>query len=87
METVAHETDVQTQKLSWAQHLLIAWPLVLAVFGGAIGLLFGGLAYFINYKVYGSPLSKMNKVLANLLCGMAAMSGWWFTAQWIQASF
>ena len=68
-------------------HLYAAWPLLLMVFGGAIGLLYGALAYLINLKVYGSELSKLNKILANLLCGMSAFSAWWFTAQWVQAYF
>ncbi len=56
----------------------------LAVTGGAIGVVYAVLAYMLNIKIYQSTLSKLNKVLANLLCGMSALSGWWFSAQLIQ---
>ncbi|RKG48120.1 hypothetical protein D7V64_15780 [Acinetobacter cumulans] len=79
-------TDVG-HKLPKKAHAYAAWPLVLIIFGGAIGLLYGALAYVINIKVYGSELSKLNKILANLLCGMSALSAWWFTAQWVQSYF
>lgn len=80
-------TTPEQDKLAKRAHLYAAWPLILIVFGGAIGLLYGALAYLINLKVYGSELSKLNKILANLLCGMSALSAWWFTAQWVQAYF
>lgn len=65
-------------------HLLAGWPLLLVLFGGAIGVVYAVLAYMLNIKIYQSTLSKLNKVLANLLCGMSALSGWWFSAQLIQ---
>jgi len=42
------------------------------------------VAYVINRKIYLSQLSNMQKVLANLLCGMSAISLWWFIATWLQ---
>ena len=68
-------------------HLMAAWPLFLVVIGGAIGLVFAVLAYMINLRIYHSPLSKINKILANIMCGMSAISGWWFMAQWVQSTF
>ncbi|MDM1303177.1 hypothetical protein HXZ76_02385 [Acinetobacter indicus] len=65
-------------------HLLAGWPLLLVLFGGAIGVVYAVLAYMLNIKIYQSTLSKLNKVLANLLCGMSALSGWWFSTQLIQ---
>ncbi|MCO8102977.1 hypothetical protein MUB05_11005 [Acinetobacter indicus] len=65
-------------------HLLAGWPLLLVLFGGAIGVVYAVLAYMLNIKIYQSTLSKLNKVLANLLCSMSALSGWWFSAQLIQ---
>lgn len=65
-------------------HLLAGWPVLLVLFGGAIGVVYAVLAYMLNIKIYQSTLSKLNKVLANLLCGMSALSGWWFSAQLIQ---
>ncbi|MEQ1410634.1 hypothetical protein [Acinetobacter indicus] len=76
-------TDSYTQ-LPVKAHLLAGWPLLLVLFGGAIGVVYAVLAYMLNIKIYQSTLSKLNKVLANLLCGMSALSGWWFSAQLIQ---
>ncbi len=52
-------------------------------FGGAIGSVYAVIAYLLNLKIYISELTRLNKVLANLLCGMSAISAWWFSAQWI----
>ncbi|RKG29388.1 hypothetical protein [Acinetobacter tianfuensis] len=77
----------QSLKLSKKAHAYAAWPLILILFGGALGLVYGVIAYLMNLKVYTSELSKLNKVLANLLCGMSALSGWWFSSQWVQSFF
>ncbi|KGT47933.1 MULTISPECIES: hypothetical protein [Acinetobacter] len=74
----------ESGKLPLSAHLWSAWPLVFVPFCGAIGLVYFALAYLINLKVFTSDLSKMNKVLAIIMSGMSAMSGWWFTAQWLQ---
>ena len=76
----------ESGKLSKKAHFYSAWPLILILFGGAIGLLYGVMAYLLNLKIYNSELTRLNKVLANLLCGMSAISIWWFSAQWIQAA-
>jgi uncharacterized membrane protein YgaE (UPF0421/DUF939 family) len=69
-------------------HLFAAWPLLLIFIGGAIGVVFGAIAYVVNIQIYKSPtLSKLQKILANLLCGMSAISLWWFIATWVQKSF
>lgn len=68
-------------------HLMAGWPLILIIFGGAIGLVFGVVAYLINLRIYHSPLTRLNKVLANVMCGMTAISAWWFCAQSIQQVF
>lgn len=77
----------ENQKLPTMVQLMAGWPLILVIFGGVIGGLYGVVAYLINIQIYKSTLSKMNKILANLLCGMSAMSGWWFSAQWLQGYF
>lgn len=77
-------TEMMTAKYPAKAHAYAAWPLVLIFIGGAIGLVYGVMAYLINLKIYGSELSKLNKILANLLCGMSACSAWWFTAQLVQ---
>ena len=66
-------------------HLMAGWPLILVVFGGAIGAVLAVVAYIINRKIYSSTLPRFQKVFANLLCGMTAISLWWFIAKWIQA--
>ncbi|ANF82393.1 hypothetical protein A3K93_09425 [Acinetobacter sp. NCu2D-2] len=82
MTTLEHAPE--KSKVDRTAHFYSAWPMILALFGGAIGLTYGVLAYIINLKIYGSELTKLNKILANLMCGMTAISGWWFTAQWLQ---
>lgn len=78
----------QSKTFSTSAHLMAGWPLILVIFGGVIGGLLGLIAYVINRKIYASEqLQKYNKVLANLLCGMSAISLWWFCSQWLQASF
>ena len=69
-------------------HLFAGWPLLLIFIGGAIGVVFGAIAYVVNIQIYKSQtLSKLQKILANLLCGMSAISLWWFIATWVQKSF
>lgn len=68
-------------------HLIAGWPFVLVLFGGLIGGGLGGLAYLINLKIYNSQLSKINKILANMMCGMVAISAWWFIAGAVQNTF
>lgn len=74
----------ESQKLSKKVHLMAGWPLILVFFGGLIGGGIGALAYSINLAIYKSDLSKMNKILANIMCGMCAISLWWFSASFIQ---
>lgn len=75
----------ESKTLSISSHLCAAWPLLFVPFCGVIGLIYFTLAYVINVQVLTSPLSKMNKVLATIMSGMCALSGWWFTAQWLQS--
>ncbi|MBD8010617.1 MULTISPECIES: hypothetical protein [Acinetobacter] len=77
----------ESGKLDQKAHFYSAWPLILILFGGVIGSLYGVIAYLLNLKIYSSELTRLNKVLANLLCGMSAISAWWFSAQWIQSNF
>ncbi|ENX31103.1 MULTISPECIES: hypothetical protein [Acinetobacter] len=77
----------ESGKLDKKAHFCSAWPLILILFGGAIGTFYAVIAYLLNLKIYSSELTRLNKVLANLLCGMSAISAWWFSAQWIQGTF
>ncbi len=77
----------ESGKLEKKAHFYSAWPLILILFGGAIGSVYAVIAYLLNLKIYSSELTRINKVLANLLCGMSAISAWWFSAQWIQGTF
>lgn len=81
------EQRVKTKKLSLSVHFMAGWPLILVLFGGAIGGLFAGLAYVVNLKIYRSELTKMNKILANVMSGMIAIMLWWLVASWVQAYF
>ncbi len=81
------ENAPESGKLNKKAHFYSAWPLILILFGGAIGLVYAVIAYLLNLKIYHSELTRLNKVLANLLCGMSAISAWWFSAQWIQGTF
>ena len=67
-----------------ACHVKGGWPFFLVMIGGAIGGALAVVAYVINRKIYLSQLSNLQKVLANLLCGMSAISLWWFIATWLQ---
>ncbi|WP_425919214.1 hypothetical protein [Acinetobacter sp. TSRC1-2] len=70
-----HASEImKIEKASKYRHLIAGWPFVLVLFGGGLG----GLAYLINLKIYNSQLSKINKILANIMCGMVAISAWWF---------
>ncbi len=82
-----HVETLEKAPLPKKAHFIAAWPLLLVLFGGAIGGALGGIAYVLNLKIYKSQtLSKLQKVLANLLCGMSAVSLWWFIATWVQSS-
>ena len=68
-------------------HILAGWPLFLVLVGGTIGAVFGAIAYVINIQLYKSEtLCKLQKILANILCGMSAISLWWFIATWVQSA-
>ena len=76
--------EPSSNQLNSTAHLVAAWPLAISILGGVIGIALGLVAYFINLKIYSSDLTKVNKILGNLLCGMSIMSMWWFIAQWVQ---
>ncbi|TCB42153.1 hypothetical protein E0H83_12635 [Acinetobacter terrestris] len=83
-----HTNEImETEKAPKYVHLIAGWPFVLVLFGGLIGGGLGGLAYLINLKIYNSQLSKMNKILANIMCGMVAISAWWWIAGAVQNTF
>ena len=83
-----HTSEImETEKTPKYVHLIAGWPFVLVLFGGLIGGGLGGLAYLINLKIYHSQLSKMNKILANIMCGMVAISAWWWIAGAVQNTF
>ena len=85
MEQASEITKIE--KTPKYMHLIAGWPFVLVLFGGLIGGGLGGLAYLINLKIYNSQLSKINKILANMMCGMVAISAWWLIAGAVQNTF
>lgn len=78
---------MKIEKAPKYMHLITGWPFVLVLFGGLICGGLGGLAYLINLKIYNSQLGKINKILANMMCGMVAISAWWFIAGAVQDTF
>ena len=72
---------MKIEKAPKYMHLMAGWPFILVLFGGLIGGGLGGL------KIYNSQLSKINKILANMMCGMVAISAWWFIAGAVQDTF
>ena len=81
-KVVAEKEHQET--LAKSVHLMAAWPFLLIFIGGVIGGILALIAYLINLQIYKSQLSKLNKILANLLCGMSAISLWWFIGTWVQ---
>ena len=64
------------QNLPMIAHILCGWPLILVIFGGAIGGALGGVAYVVNISLYKSNLPGVLKFILNLLIGMLAIGIW-----------
>jgi hypothetical protein len=69
-------SKIQPQKISALTHILCGWPLILAIFGGAIGGAFGGAAYWINLTVYKSSMPSALKIVLNPIIGILAIGLW-----------
>ena len=67
-------------KLPAVAHVLCGWPLLLVLFGGAIGGRLGGSAYLINIAIYKARMPTILKVVLNLLVGLAAIGLWYVAA-------
>jgi hypothetical protein len=78
--------DASANKLPPSAHALCGWPLVLVLFGGAIGGGFGALAYFINLRIYKSQLPSAAKIVLNPLIGLAAFALWFVIGVAIQVA-
>jgi hypothetical protein len=52
MNTPPPLPDAQKSKLTWYEHVWVAWPLALIAVGGAIGGACGGAAWALNQKVF-----------------------------------
>ena len=55
---------------------MCGWPLLLVIFGGAIGGGLGGAAYGINIGIYKSNLPVPVKIILNVVTGGAAFGIW-----------
>jgi len=61
------------KNLTWYEHLMAGWPLILIFAGGAIGGACGGAAYFFNTKLFNSQLSKALKYTYSFLIGIGSV--------------
>jgi hypothetical protein len=73
-------TVARAKKLSATAHILCGWPLVLVIFGGAIGGGLGGLAYVVNIAIYKASMPAIFKIVLNLSVGFAAIGIWYAIA-------
>ncbi|MFH1309266.1 MAG: hypothetical protein ABIH85_01150 [Candidatus Omnitrophota bacterium] len=64
---------VSLKNLKWYEHIAIGWPLILIFVGGVLGAAFGGGAYFLNFKLFKSQLSKPLKYVYSFLVGIACV--------------
>lgn len=67
-------------KLSVLQQVACAWPIALAIVGGAIGGLCGGLAWAINTKIMSSTLAAPVRYGLCVVSGLVAAVVWYFAA-------
>ena len=79
-EQAAPVQETAKQKLPVAVHFMCGWPLLMILFGGAIGGGLGGLAYGVNLGIYKSSLPAFAKFFLNLLVGCVAIVIWFAIA-------
>lgn len=72
------------QKISTMVHVLCGWPLILVLFGGAIGGALGGVAYATNLAIYKSNMPSVVKIILNPIIGLAAIGLWFVIAMAIR---
>ena len=72
------------QNLPMIAHILCGWPLILVIFGGAIGGALGGVAYAINVSIYKSKLPGVLKFVLNPLVGIMAIGIWYMISVMIK---
>lgn len=62
------------KSLKWYEAIAAFWPFILIVQGGAIGGAFGGLACYLNIRIFNSAkLSKPLKYVYSFLIGIGAI--------------
>lgn len=83
----AREAAPPPKKLTLMAHVLCGWPLILVIFGGAIGGALGGLAYAGNVAVYKADIPKVWKIVLNPLIGIAAIVLWFVIATLLTSVF
>jgi hypothetical protein len=65
-------------------HAICAWPLVMVVFGGAVGGALGGLAYGINIMIYKKGAPVWAVVFSSMVLGAAVVILWSVIAELIR---
>ncbi len=72
-------------KLPASAHVICGWPLLLVLFGGAIGGGLGFAAYTVNMRIYKSKLPDTAKLGFNLSVGITAIGMWFAISMAIQS--
>lgn len=63
----------ELKKMKWYDQLFCALPIGLVVVGGAIGGVFGALAFTLNIKVFSKELSSLKKYIFTLLITLGSV--------------
>ncbi|MRX69324.1 hypothetical protein SAMN06265349_10614 [Flavobacterium resistens] len=75
--TIAEKKYPMASKLKWYEYVIGALPIVLVLSGGAIGGFIGGAATIINYTLFRTTTSPVNKYLkvlgVNIACFIIIM--------------
>lgn len=77
--------DPEYKKSEWLSfpiyvHVICGWPLVLMLFGGAIGGGLGGAAYGLSVTIYSKTRSLIWTSLTSIMLGVLAFVLWYLIA-------
>lgn len=73
--------------LKWYEHIAAGWSLILLIIGGVVGGAIGGLAYFLNVKIFNLKISKIKKYIYAILVGIAAIAAYLSLAVYLVLTF
>jgi len=69
-------TNTPKVKLKWYEQVWIAWPIIMVVFGGAIGGGCGGVAWAINSKVFAKTKHHILRYVWTGLISVGSVIAW-----------